>query len=128
MQNPRTPATMHNLATVLGEINATADLFTSYPQGCITKSDNQTTYAAPRVPLTPDDQGITPSTEKTYAMHVQVSQQVSPNNASHAEDRNLVRGQAPQFWAQLSFMDEGSDGQMPQDWSWDDIGAILRGG
>ncbi|KAF2103563.1 hypothetical protein NA57DRAFT_32887 [Rhizodiscina lignyota] len=126
LQNPKMPETMQKMATIVGEINLTAnDLISSSESHNSDRSHTQ--YGLGAVPLTPGDQQDQPTVSfagNTYVVPMQLPQQPTPSDALSSEDALAARDQDPQFWNHLSFMDEG-DGQF-QDWSWDDIGSILR--
>jgi hypothetical protein len=122
MQNPRMPGSMRALAQIVVDVDATATQFTA--------GSKRGREAEPRA----SQSG--PALGRDDAASPLATVERSPQNP-HSSPTNLATPSVTQepssvqahkhdthFWGQLSFMDEPNS--VGQDWSWDDIGAIVR--
>lgn len=155
-QHPKLPDTMKTLTRIVGEVSTTADEFTrprthpsssrhqqnphssssdqSHPGHAQHRQSTSSAYESSAVPPTPDEQHvISHSIEHPYPVQHGMPQ-ASPSEGMPNDDSMMARQEhAPQFWAQLSFLDDGGGGEhsmlggMAQDWSWEDINTMLRG-
>jgi hypothetical protein len=117
LQNPRIPASMKKWASILVEVASMADQF------IITHRQPEPPYQGSRTDA-PFEENSTNS-EVSFQAPSNALQAVvfGQNNLPH--DAILMQENDPQFWAQLSFL-ENPNGEL-QDLRWDDIEAILRG-
>ncbi|KAH8654626.1 fungal-specific transcription factor domain-containing protein [Tricladium varicosporioides] len=131
-RDPRMPGTMQKWAVIVIDVSAMADQFTS-TQPNSGSAPIQTPRLAPIRALLPSSDSSSMSRPLTPIAGCQLpAPQPSPSLPNTIltevipfDDTNMTDENIPQFWAQISFMDD-SNGQL-QDWRWDDIGAILRG-
>ncbi|KAF4626966.1 hypothetical protein G7Y89_g11190 [Cudoniella acicularis] len=128
-QDPRMPGTMQKWAVIVIDVSAMADQFTSIipSQDAVTQAPK---LAPIRVLLPKADCTLAPYTPAATFQGSQLGSSSSLPNTILTEivpfeESNMPDDSVPQFWSQLSFMDD-ANGQL-QDWRWDDIGAVLRG-
>jgi hypothetical protein len=123
LQNPRIPGSMKKWASVIVEVSTMADQFIithqGEPQQAESLYNGYRTMPALEEPLSTNQEGTfsAPSSTVQGALYGQ-------NNAQPV-DTQLMQENDPQFWAQLSLL-ENPSGEL-QDLRWDDIEAILRG-
>ncbi|CZR60787.1 uncharacterized protein PAC_10683 [Phialocephala subalpina] len=126
----RLPGSMAKWATIVIDLNATADepTTTSTPQPTNTPERN------PASPIVPGPSGLSHNIRRIdQNSHIDTGSTdlaipypyPSPNDGFSYKAPTPGREHAHQFWVQLSFMDDLN--VQSQDWTWDDIDAILRG-
>jgi hypothetical protein len=125
MQNPRMPGSMRALAQIVVDVNLTAENFSSDASVDNELQSGQSFGGAPQMSTSPGqysphNQHVS-STPKSFPL---MSVKQDDHLITGGDEIALVRGHTddPKFWEQLSFMDDGT----LQDWTWDDIGTIVR--
>ncbi|KUJ16044.1 uncharacterized protein LY89DRAFT_685896 [Mollisia scopiformis] len=123
------PGSMAKWATIVVDVNATAEELMTTPT--MQRSARLQDVLAPaaigsiepiqHIPQHESDQTIGIN-DTGLAIPFPYS---SPTDGFSYETPAPGREEAQQFWAELSFMDDLNE--QSQDWSWDDIDAILRG-
>jgi hypothetical protein len=109
LQNPKVPGSMRTWGAIIIEVSAMADQYVLTFRG-FAKDEQQD--------FSPDRSSSLKSPKAICGESPDYS--LSATHSHHArESRN-------HFWPQLSYMDDTNDNL--QDWSWDDIGEILRAG
>lgn len=125
----RLPGSMAKWATIVLDVNSTANelMTTSIPQA----ADMVEGMASPIITGSSEFSHNILAAEQNSHIATSSTDLAIPYPYPSSNDSypygapTSGREHANQFWAQLSFMDD-LNGQS-QDWSWDDIDAILRG-
>jgi len=122
LQNPRIPGSMRKWASIIMELSSIADQFTSKPQSQCGNDGIVKQFAGQETPVISNGEQVPFC--KSASNVPSVALQTSSYEAIASGEFDLPRENVPQFWAQLSLLDDSND-QM-QNWRWDDIGEILE--